>query len=137
MKRKRSELKINEEVEENKDLTKLSNGINVIVDEKIYVSLSKHEFEYVGWNNVHRCKNCGLEIPIGDMRIFEYAEAKKLAEVLAILDKNDFQEWESREVEDFKTLASGGTNLVSTGRVESAYNEIRYGRASKPNDLRR
>lgn len=120
-----------------KILAKLKDGKLVTVDEEGNISWSKHEFKYVGWNNVHRCENCGMEIPIGDMRIFRAVEAKKLKEVLAILDKNNFQEWELREVEDFKILIRGGTDLVSTERVESAYNEIRYGRVSKPNDLRR
>lgn len=131
-----STLKINKE-ERNKTLANLKDGINVTVNEKGDVVLDKHEFEYIGYKNVHKCKKCELEIPIGDMRIFDAAQVKRLKEALTILDKNNFQEWEPREVEDFRILASGETDLVSTGRVESAYNEIRYGRASKPNDLRR
>lgn len=127
-------LKIEEDIKRN---------IDVIV-ERGNVSLVKHEFEYVGFNNVHKCKKCGLEIPIGDMRVFEAAQAKKLAEVLDILDKNNFHEWKPQEVKDFNTLANGGTyslrthtTLVSTERVEAAYNEIRYGRVCKPYGLRR
>lgn len=131
-----STLKILEKEAREQILAKLKSGKIVTVDEEGNISFFKHEFEYVGWSNVHRCKYCGKEVAIGDMRIFRSVEAKKLANDLTILNKNDFLDWESKEVEDFKALVNGATDLVSTGRVEAAYNEIRYGRACKPNKLR-
>lgn len=106
-----------------------------------------HMFASSG-GDVLKCEGCGLEIPREDIRLFgikrtkedveeQGRKAETLVEVLTVLGKNNFREWKPEEVKDMKKLASGETSLLSTERVETTHNTLRYGRVCGLNKLRR